>query len=269
MIDLSYEIKKRYGNVKRTRGYYVYTEKNVRLIDMYLDAGMSILGRRSGQANLAAKQLLDKGLHTFLPSKMDYQLEKAVRAVLPDFQTIRFYHSQQRAVEILSPLLSKAAVLHELPVWRAFLDNSIPQEAAACLVTPVYPVPYGIIAAKAPIAEKLPPSDMVLPPLAASLAKAFFEVKRKRGRQAASAVPSRIEEKTLKQQSLLETAAAKIWQQKNCYLFPHISDSAYTALVLKALDQHIILSPDYSIPSIIPELKVYTELLNFFNGVSV
>ncbi|MGP1576523.1 MAG: hypothetical protein ACTTH7_03390 [Treponema sp.] len=266
MIDLYYEIKKRYGNVKRTRGYYVYTEKNIRLIDMYLDGGMSVLGRRNGQANLAAKQFLDKGLQTFLPSKADYQLEKAVQSALPAFQIVRFYHSQERAVEILRTLLPIHAASGELPIWRAFLDEPVKQ-AELCLVIPVYPVPYGIIAAKGQRAEVLPPSDKVLPPLAASLAKAFFDVARKTAEQAAPAYRIHKNERIVQQRSALETMFTKIWHQKKCYLFPHIPEHAYADLVVKALDQHIILSPDYSVPSIMPVLPVYTELLKFFNIV--
>ena len=46
------EITTRYGYVKRARGYFLYTEKQVRLTDMFQEAGRAILGWGGGKAEL-------------------------------------------------------------------------------------------------------------------------------------------------------------------------------------------------------------------------
>ena len=38
------EISKHFGNVKRARGNFLYTEKGIRVTDMYLEHGRAILG---------------------------------------------------------------------------------------------------------------------------------------------------------------------------------------------------------------------------------
>ena len=187
MIDIYTEIRKRYGNVRRARGYYLYTEKNVRLLDLWLDGGKAILGRRAGQANLVCKQFLDKGLTGFLPTKADVQLRRALESLLPDYPVIRWYETQDKGERIAGSVLQadQNGAVQPLPVWRPFLDldsASDSQELIAdsiMLVTPAYPVPCGILVAGSRFEERLPPSDVLFPPLAYSLARAFFDLKHK------------------------------------------------------------------------------------------
>lgn len=296
MIDIYTEIRKRYGNVRRARGYYLYTEKNVRLLDLWLDGGKAILGRRTGQANLVCKQFLDKGLTGFLPTKADAQLRRALEALLPDYPVIRWYETQDKAERIAGSVLyaGQTDAVQPLPVWRPFLDfdsasdSKEPIADSLMLVTPAYPVPCGIIAAGSRFEERLPPSDILFPPLAYSLARAFFDLKRKMEElqlkeikldelkladehhsEAAgrSARVSRIIVK--KRQAALNRKAEavrlvpSIWTQKGWYLFPHIPEAEYPALFSQALDAHVLISPEYGTPSILPDCESYAELIRF------
>ena len=47
------------------------------------------------------------------------------------------------------------------------------------------------------------------------------------------------------------------------YLFPKLNKEKYDDFFKAALDSHILLSPDFTIPSILPKIRVYTELENF------
>ena len=69
------EIKKRYGNVKRARGIYLYTEKSVRLTDCFLDGGRAILGHGGGKAKPLLKTVLN-GEQTAFTTLVFYQLLK-------------------------------------------------------------------------------------------------------------------------------------------------------------------------------------------------
>ena len=262
MIDIYTEIRKRYGNVKRGRGYYLYTEKNVRLLDLYLDGGMSILGRKTGQLNLAAKHFLDRGLTGFFPTKAEYQLEKAIKAVLPDYPVIRWYASIEKASAHLYAAYGydrQSAV----PLWRPFLCDTT---ADAMLLASVYPSPYGFVAAKK-VNSALPPSDPLFPPLAWSIARAFFDLQkqlnRKGGVQGTAQTSGKKRSKSLRQRQAFEALVLPLWEQKACYLFPKIDQVSYTALFYAALESHILLSPSYHVPSILPELSCYTECIGF------
>ena len=291
MIDIYAEIRKRYGNVRRARGYYLYTEKNVRLLDLWLDGGKAILGRRTGQANLVCKQFLDKGLTGFLPTKADVQLRRALEALLPDYPAIRWYETQDKAERIAGSVLQadQNGTVQLLPVWRPFLDlapASASQEPIAdsiMLVTPAYPVPCGIIAAGSRFEESLPPSDVLFPPLAYSLARAFFDLKHKMeefqlkeikiedGHHSETAGRSARVSHTIvkKRQAVLNRKAEaerlipSVWEQKGWYLFPHIPEAEYPAFFLQALDAHVLISPEYGTPSILPDCESYAELIRF------
>ena len=291
MIDIYTEIRKRYGNIRRARGYYLYTEKNVRLLDLWLDGGKAILGRRTGQANLVCKQFLDKGLTGSLPTKADVQLRRALESLLPDYPIIRWYETQDKAERIAGSVLpaGQNGAVQPLPVWRPFLDldpASDSQEPIAdnlMLVTPAYPVPFGIIAAGSRFEGRLPPSDVLFPPLAYSLARAFFDLKRKMlelqikeiktedGQRSGAAGRSMRVSHTIvkKRQAALNRKAEavrlipSVWIQKGWYLFPHIPESEYPAFFLQALDARVLISPEYGTPSILPDCESYAELIRF------
>jgi len=290
MIDIYAEIRKRYGNVRRARGYYLYTEKNVRLLDLWLDGGTAILGRRTGQANLVCKQFLDKGLTGFLPTKADAQLRRALEALLPDYPVIRWYATREKAEQIAGSALQSypKEAAQPLPVWRPFLgidtgsgNDTVAETAPITLVTPAYPVPCGIIAACSRFEASLPPSDALFPPLAYSLARAFFDLKRNIDEEHAEPVQNcgaagrseRISRTIAKRRQAVLNRKAEaerllpgVWTQKGWYLFPHIPEAEYPALFMQALDARVLISPEYGTPSILPDCESYTELILFLKS---
>lgn len=276
MIDLYCEIRKRYGNVRRARGYYIYTEKNIRLLDLWLDGGKMILGRRAGQANLVCKQFLDRGLTGALPTKAESQLQRALKSLLPAYSVFRWYETETKAKEIASTLLQQlqAGNYYSLPVWRPF--EEIEHTAAPTqmvLVTPVYSVPFGIIAADKQFEARLPPSDRLFPPLLYSLARAFFDVKQKMAEQVQETVQNSDLKKrrfslkrrraALSRRAEVEALIPCVWKQEGWYLFPQTCEEDYPTLFFQALDAHVLISPEYEKPSILPDCESYTELIRF------
>ena len=306
MIDMYAEIRKRYGNVRRARGYYLYTEKNIRLLDLWLDGGKALLGRRAGQANLVCKQLLDRGLTGWLPTKVENQLQRALEAVIPNYPVIRWYETETKAVGILRSALHlfQNDADQPLPVWRPFLAdmqaNTVAPSAAnghayqngIILIPPAYPVPCGIIAADNRFADVLPPSDALFPPLAACLARAFFDLHKKIAEFHADAgddseaaplrkekaplpgpqqqriiekqrIVSKQRREALKRKAEAERLIPLIWHRNGWYLFPHTAPEDYEGLFNQALDAHVLISPDYTQPSILPDCENYTELIKW------
>ena len=96
---LKNEIKKRYGNVKRARGIYLYTEKGVRLTDCYLDGGRGILGHGGGKAKTAFKDCFERGANGFYDSGLIPAFEKSVKKLLPaEYTEIRLYSEKTAAM---------------------------------------------------------------------------------------------------------------------------------------------------------------------------
>ena len=54
------EISKRFGNVKRARGCFLYTEKGVRLTDLFQEGGRAILGWGGNSAFTVLKNVLSR-----------------------------------------------------------------------------------------------------------------------------------------------------------------------------------------------------------------
>ena len=300
MIDIVTEIRKRYGNVRRARGYYLYTEKNIRLLDLWLDGGKAILGRRTGQAHLMCKQFLDRGLTGIIPTKADAQLARALQTVFPDYPVIRWYYSEEKAKQIARSVygeysssahrLDDGAIAASVPVWRPFLGIDTGVDIAGktgsfgtaaeietvplALITPVYPMPCGIIAAAACFETVLPPSDALFPPLVYSLARGFFDLKRKEQEEDArknDANPSvrkglKQQRAALRRRAAVEELIPALWTQKSCYLFPHIPRTEYAAVFTQALDAHVLISPDYDQPSVLPSCGSYSELAGFLKS---
>ena len=92
-FELAAEIQKRYGNVRRARGCYLYTEKGVRLTDCYLDGGRALLGWDGGKARTVFKDTLERGATGAYCGGYESRLATAVRHLLPgEYTEIRWYY---------------------------------------------------------------------------------------------------------------------------------------------------------------------------------
>ncbi len=283
-IDYYNEIKARYGNVKRAKGYYLYTEKNTRLLDLYLDAGMSILGRRMNQSPLVFKQFIDKGLSGFLPSQADYNLQKALKTLFPEHSDFRLYTSEFDCIEALKLFgfegKNSKALLRE-NLWRPFLpeaDKVLKQEAF--FVQPAICSAYKILVFKKQENLNLPSSALMPATEKAALARAFFDLAKKQAeykktenlndeeylRFTSTKRQRKQAESSLRQYKQLCDLGRKFWDIRGSYLFPKMTEEEYKAFFLKALDAKILLSPDFSTPSFLPKLQNYTDLLNFLKS---
>lgn len=153
-IDIKDEIRKRYGTVRRVYDYHLYTAKGVRLLDLCQEGGSAILGWRGGRSKLAFKNTLDRGITGTFPTELEDELVRAVQELLPQYRTVRWYATRDRARMacaqylglwseiplIESPLLhpeatvdigppgdsphSAARALHGVPIWRPWLDEA-------------------------------------------------------------------------------------------------------------------------------------------------
>ena len=264
---LKNEIKKRYGNVKRARGIYLYTEKSVRLTDCFLDGGRAILGHGGGKAKTAFKDCFERGANGFYDSGLLPAFEKSVKQLLPsNFTTIRLYTEKTAAPLEGIRFSSESSQKKTEPVlWRPWLDfagkiteqpTGYPKIEVVYNLTGDFPAIVKIVppftyatdisvyafsnACSEEMLKNLPQNDVVPSPLLAAYTRGFYDLLNSF---------SLFTEKDFKANS---KALEPFFTRNQCYLFPKVSEEKYKDFVLKCLEAGIVISPDYNEPSIMP-----------------
>ena len=263
---LKNEIKKRYGNVKRARGIYLYTEKSVRLTDCFLDGGRGILGYGGGKAKTAFKDCFERGANGFYDSGLLPAFEKSVKKLLPaEYTEIRLYSEKTAAMLGGTGVSLDGASEKANPVlWRPWLDfagkiteqsTGYPKiqvvyntnEVFPAVVKILPPFTYATDICVYAFSDKsyknlaeLPQNDVVPSPLLAAYTRSFYDLLNSF---------SLFTEKDFKANS---KALEPFFTRNQCYLFPKIPKEKYKDFVLKCLEAGIVISPDYNEPSIIP-----------------
>ncbi len=268
-IELAAEIQKRYGFVRRARGCYLYTEKNVRLTDCFLDGGRALLGWDGGKARTVFKDTLERGANGSYCGGYESRLATAVRHLLPgEYTEIRWYYDsgatssadgETCAVSGGSGATGSAdgaACVRDAVLWRPWLDicaestpkptrypdikivHPITDRPAVIKLVPPYPWATSLCI-YASCAE-IPASDTVPAPLLAAYARAFYDLKTALGT---------FGENDFKQFS---AQLSPLFDRRACWLFPKIPRDSYEDFAKRCLDAGIVVSPHYDVPSIIP-----------------
>ena len=282
---LKNEIKKRYGNVKRARGIYLYTEKSVRLTDCFLDGGRGILGHGGGKAKTAFKDCFERGANGFYDSGLLPAFEKSVKKLLPaEYTEIRLYSEKTAAMlgetsvslestqkkagavsEQTSCVLESSPKKTEPVLWRPWLDfaGKITEQPTGY---PKIEVVYNVTRDFPAIVKIVPPFTYATDISVYAFSNACSEEMLQNLPQN-DVVPSPLlaaytrgfydllnsfslfTENHFKANS---KALEPFFTRNQCYLFPKISEEKYKDFVLKCLEAGIVISPDYNEPSIMP-----------------
>ena len=282
---LKNEIKKRYGNVKRARGIYLYTEKGVRLTDCYLDGGRAILGHGGGKAKTAFKDCFERGANGFYDSGLIPAFEKSVKKLLPaEYTEIRLYSEKTAAMlgetsfssecspkkagavsEQTSCVLESSQKKAEPVLWRPWLDfaGKITEQ----------PTGYPKIEVVYNVTGDFPAIVKIVPPFTYATDISVYAFSKACGEEMLQNLPendvvpspllaaytrgfydllnsfSLFTENHFKANS---KALEPFFTRNQCYLFPKIPETQYKDFVLKCLEAGIVISPDYNVPSIMP-----------------
>lgn len=252
--NLAEHIYSRFGAVKRARGCFLYTEKGVRLTDMYQEGGRAILGWGGNGAFTVFKNVLERGItgRFCTPFSLNNgtkrsQLSRAVSELFSGSRTALVFSTKAAALNVAVRISAESTCFYR--PWN-------PQDRAwagiDCIVF-APPLPWGdelyILAVKddCPGAEILKRAEnsfdgerFVPPPLCAAVVRSIYDLKK--------AVPSREE----KDWFIYDTVFSRYWTRNGPYLFPTVPESSYTAFVLHCLDCRLVISPTYHEPSIVP-----------------
>ena len=228
------KFSQQYGAVRRARGFYLYTEKGVRVIDMCLDGARSVLGHRDGQLNLVLKQKTDKGLQGFFPTPAEHNLLKVCRTLFPEHQ-VKLFTNAKNAFEYVCKINSAACNLVKAPFACSATLGFVKKEISAERVEKVYAEVEH---------EEVSQAAMFV------IAKGLHELSKRR-----------TEHEKLFSHRLL-SLVTKIFTVQGVYLTPKhaISATEYETMFDWFLAHKILLSPDKNIPSVFPRLEHYSEL---------
>ena len=278
---LTKEISKRYGNVRRCRGCYLYTEKGTRLTDCFLDSGRAILGWDGGKARTAFKNSLERGAAGFYTGSSLSRLATAVKKLLPsEYTEIRWLYGSENvytdngsafgaagnskgaAHDAVCDADKLAAVKASSVLWRPWLDFSADAEASVTrypkitmrftserpdIIKIVPPFPWAadicFYAFKDTYTEDggFVPENAILP---FPLAEAYT--------RAFFDMKTALGEYGEAQFKQFTKQLSPFFERKTCYLFPKADIKDYESFVLKALDAGVVISPVKEIPSVVP-----------------
>ena len=275
-IDYISAIHSLFGNVKRARGYYLYTEKKERLLDMFLCGGRAILGHKPAGVLTQYKREFEKGITCAFPTKTHTELKTALKALFPQYESY-ICSTQQEAYHYIESFAKKRHQLftfpYEVPVYR----HGIKKDLGAIFLF----FPYPSIATTIILYSNFDDAKVFFPPSAecrampceeraiSSFIYALIAEEKRRiegvrpysmkGKKALKSFLST--QKELKQmQPMLEL----FFEIEGRYLyFRQNSTINYKDFFFSALKSGILLSPDVRSPSIFPQIQHYSQLIAF------
>lgn len=273
----------KYGTIKRARGCFLYTEKRVRLTDLYQEAGRAILGWGAKGTFTVLKNVLDRGItgsfYTDFSAeniKFKSQLSRAVSSLFGDDRTAFVFSSKSNALKVALELSSE-----NTSFFRPWNPVSVDWRSVDCIVfAPALPWTDDIfiLAVKSELvfqqkaesgknqkeqegqkdqrnqaisSRKFDFESVIPAPLCAAVTRSVYDLIKA------------LQEREEKNWFIYDKIIAKYWTRKGPYLFPKVGEAKYQDFVLHCLDCEIVVSPDFSQPSIVPfgaDLGVFRKL---------
>jgi hypothetical protein len=252
---LASEITLRYGTVQRARDCFLYTRKGVRLTDLCQEGGRAILGWGGGAAFTVFKNTLNRGLTGSFDTDYEARIAKAVSGLLASDRTVFVFTDRTPALQV-SLSFSK----ENTSFWRPWNQENCNWSTTGSVVV-VPPLPWTpsvyLVAVMKETADaeasagNFPGSVRIPAPLAAAVTRSIYDM--------IAALQTRSE----KDWFIYDPVLTRYWTRRGPYLYPKVSENAYTAFILHCLDCGIVISPDYNTPSIVPygaDFGVFTKL---------
>lgn len=252
------EISNRFGNIKRARGNFFYTEKGVRVTDMYLERGRAILGwgndngTNGNSAFLKLKNLINRGLTGSFDTDFHHQLNRAVSDLL-GANCKAFIFSTEENLEKAAFSISKKPVTF-VP-WIGLVCGGAKVDDFEC-VKIIPPLPWTenifVLAVRNDITT-LFFGERHNGAVCGAVCRAIYDL--------IAELPKRSETKWF----LYDVYLKDYFVRKGPYLYPKMKEDKYDDFVKHCLDCNIAISPDYNVPSIVPygaDKGVFTLLKN-------
>lgn len=268
------ELIKRYGAVVRARGPYLYTQKGVRLTDLYLDAGRAVLGRACSGSNAfrVLKNTLERGETGSFPSAYNTRFQKAVLSLIPGYDyAARFstedsllraaalYTSDQttgtkqdstgtqgaavspnagRRVKLWRPWQTEAAAAGDNS-YETLGTETLIAEGVLAFYPPLALQEAGFIAVFKAGNKHFPLSDLCSGALLNAITRSIYDLQRE--------IPKRGE----KEWSRFDAVLSPYFEREGAYLIPKIGGAQYEDFVNHCLDCRLLIPPSPA-PALVP-----------------
>lgn len=231
-------IRSRYGCIKRCRGSYLYTSKEVRLIDLYQEGGRAILGWREGKAMQVLKNTLEKGLWGSYPDVSGKRLEKALGSLftycgVSHFSHFSWYYETSESIALLKK---------NIPVvypWSGISPQGLNSAASSVLFVPPFPFPSIIVGASVS-SDSLPVSDFFSSSMLEAMSRAVYDL--------IDAFKLRKDESW----ALYDDFLSPYFRRDGSALYTTLSIKDYDEFVLHCLDCGLVINPSSEYPSFVP-----------------
>jgi hypothetical protein len=262
--------------IRRTRGPRLYAANGRRFLDLWLDDGRDILGAAGRPIRTYAANASDKGLLRPYPGLYEHRLEKAVLAAWPTFKALRFYLNEERALATAAHLQGRTVdTLELIETFEADPDNAsdatgvtecvaaggplIGTDGGLAKLRPFASTPRGCTLALA----RLPCPRPLAPACLLASDPAWLED------EPGDLVPGMMHYAAARAMASLEKVnrdgsyGEELWQRFDRrmapyfrrfgpYLLPRVDASEYEAFFKAALEGGVLISPHYTMPSMVP-----------------
>ena len=249
------ELYAKYGFITRARGCFLYTHKNQRLTDMFLENGKAILGWDGKNATTFFKNTLSKGLTGGFICEDKPRIDKAVSELVGKECSVFFYNSKSDAVKAAVSTGAKNIVSYK--PWNKEQEDLTSADAVILVPPFAWGEEIFILALRQAQGPRstFGVGELVEPPFAlqTALTRSIYNL--------IAELPHRQE----KDWFIYDTILTKYWERKGPYLYPKISENKYDAFVKHCLDCNLVINPSYNEPSIVPfgaDKGVFTKLKN-------
>lgn len=258
---LADEIALRYGNVTRARNCFLYTAKGVRLTDLYLEAGRAILGWGGGSAFTMLKNTLARGVTGSYKTGYTERITKAVSELLYSDRIVFIFSDKQKALMTALRLSPESTSF-----WKPWSENIDWRMITSVIVEPPLPWTAGMyilavldtpemetvlsamtsastaILVNGADSKELPSIDSIklAAPIASAVTRSLYDM--------IAALQIRKETDWF----IYDKVLTRYWTRKGPYLYPKVNRESYGKFMLHCLDNGIVVSPVYEIPSIVP-----------------
>lgn len=245
---LAEKIAVKFGTIKRARNCFLYTEKGVRLTDLYQEEGRAILGWGAKGTFTVLKNVLERGItgsyYTDFSTrnlKSKSRLSKAVSELFASERTGFIFRSKSSALTAALSI-SQQGTAFFMPWNQADQD----WKSIDCLVfAPSFPWAdsYYILAVKSSLLDakaEFENEAEVPSPVCAALTRSVYDLIKA------------LQEREEKDWFIYDKVVTRYWERKGPYLYPKIPEERYEEFINHCLDCELVISPDYHTPSIIP-----------------
>jgi len=236
------EFVKRYGSVKRARGCYWYTEKGVRLVDLWQEDGRAILGwgACNSKAFEVLKNTISRGQTGSFPTDYSKRFTKAVLQLVNTALCNKT--TSENSIELYTSvsLITDSSIARKLPTWRpwsnVFTSAMIVQVPFAWTESV-----YIVVSNKAYKIE----NELALP--IAPVSGAYLAA----ATRAIYSLIAVLDERKECHFKRFDNSLKKYFTREGPYLTAH-TDILYEKFVLHCLDCGIVINPNKTLPSIVP-----------------